>query len=232
MFGRFIDPELLLRTYRDPLAWVSFAADLLPVIGVIVFGWGAVPLVALYWLENLVVGAFNVLRMWATGLAGVSRLFGAVFMSGFFTIHYGMFCFVHGVFLRSFDAVSGDAGQFGGSSGMESPVGLVNWALSSGPQLPLFVAAIIGVNALFFAFDFIGRRQYEDSNSAKLLFQPYGRIVTLHIAILLGGGLAVALGQPLLGVLFLIVLRVIFGVALSMFRRSGLDKSGQTVGLG
>lgn len=225
MFGRFIDPELLLRTYRDPLAWVSFAADLLPVIGVIVFGWGAVPLVALYWLENLVIGAFNVLRMWATGLTGISRLFGAVFMSGFFTVHYGMFCFVHGVFLRSFDAVSGSSGAVSSNSGMDSPLGLVNWALSSGPQLPMFVMAIIGVNALFFVVDYIGRRQFADSNAAKLLFQPYGRIVTLHIAILFGGGLAVAMGEPLLGVLFLIVLRVIFGVALSMFRRLGLEKS-------
>ncbi len=219
MFGRFIDPELLLRTYRDPLAWVSLVADVLPVIGVIVFGWGAVPLVALYWLENLVVGVFNVLRMWATGLAHPSRWVAGVFLSVFFTVHYGMFCFVHGVFLRSFDAVSG-------SSGMESPIGLVNWALSTGPQLPWFVVAIIGVNALFFAVDYLGRRQFERGNPAKLLFQPYGRIVTLHIAILLGGGLAVAMGEPLLGVLFLIVLRVIFGVALSVFRRLGLDKSG------
>lgn len=215
----FIDPELILRTYRDPIAWVSFVADLLPIIGVIVFGWGAVPLVALYWLENLVIGGFNVLRMLTTGLASVPRLIGGIFTSVFFTVHYGMFCFVHGVFLRTFDAVPG-------RSGMESPMGLMNWALSSGSQLPVFVVAIIGVNALFFGIDHIGRRQFETVTPQQLLFRPYGRIVTLHIAILFGGGLTVAMGEPLLGVLFLIVLRVIFGVVLSVLRRLGLDKVG------
>lgn len=217
MFGRFIDPELLLRTYRDPLAMLSLVADLLPIVGVILFGWGAVPLVALYWLENLVIGGFNILRMLATGLVGPARMAGALFMSGFFTVHYGMFCFVHGVFLRSFDANSG-------SSVMETPVALVNWALSSGQSLPVFVLAIIAVNGAYYVVDFLGKGQYQRENVGKLLFEPYGRIMTLHIAILLGGGLAVAMGEPLLGVLLLIILRVVFGIGLSVLRRLRLDK--------
>jgi hypothetical protein len=50
------------------------------------------------------------------------------------------------------------------------------------------------------------------------MFSPYGRIVTLHIALLLGAGLTLSLGQPLWGVLLLIALRVIFGVFLSIQR--------------
>ena len=53
--NRFFDPDLFARAYRDPMAWLTLLVDLLPVIAVVFFGWKAVPLVALYWLENLVI---------------------------------------------------------------------------------------------------------------------------------------------------------------------------------
>ena len=56
MTSRFFDPSELVRAYRDPLSWVSLAVDLAPVWAVFVFGWTATPLVALYWLENIVIG--------------------------------------------------------------------------------------------------------------------------------------------------------------------------------
>ena len=59
----FLGPDLIARTYRDPIAVAVLLVDLLPILAVLVFGWGATPLVALYWLENLVIGMFTVLRM-------------------------------------------------------------------------------------------------------------------------------------------------------------------------
>ena len=55
------------------------------------------------------------------------------------------------------------------------------------------------------------------------MFAPYGRIVTLHVAIILGAFFSVATDQPLLGVLVLIVIRVVFGIVLSVLRRMKLD---------
>ena len=68
----FLDPSEVARAYRDPLSWVSLGVDLLPIIAVFAFGWGATPLVALYWLENLVIGAFTILRMIGTALSSIS----------------------------------------------------------------------------------------------------------------------------------------------------------------
>ena len=215
MKARFLDPSEVARAYRDPLSWVSLVVDLLPVIAVFAFGWSATPLVALYWLENLVIGAFTIFRMIGTALASVVSLAMSLFMVPFFFFHYGMFCFVHGIFIRAF-AASEDGGAF-------EPVSLIQWALGTAPEMLWFVAAIIGVSALYYVFDFLWRGDYKRSNPQAEMFSPYGRIVTLHIAILAGAGVAFSLNEPLAGVLLLIFIRVVFGMFLTVQRRRKRD---------
>lgn len=212
----FLDPSEVARAYRDPLSWVSLGVDLLPIIAVFAFGWGATPLVALYWLENLVIGAFTILRMIGTALASIVSLAMALFMVPFFFFHYGLFCFVHGVFLRLF------AGGEGGGDTM-APLPLIGWALGTAPEMLWFVAAIACVSALYYLVDFIGRGEFRTSNPQVEMFSPYGRIVTLHIAIILGAGVAFTLDEPLLGVLLLILIRVVFGIVTNVMRRRKRD---------
>jgi hypothetical protein len=38
-------------------------ANLVPLFGVVFLGWDAAAIVLLYWIENLIIGLFNVLRM-------------------------------------------------------------------------------------------------------------------------------------------------------------------------
>lgn len=224
MTARFFDPSELVRAYRDPLSWVSLAVDLAPVWAVFVFGWTATPLVALYWLENLVIGAFTILRMIGTALSSVVSLVMALFTVPFFFFHYGMFCFVHGIFVRAF-AVGGAGGEF-------EPVSLIQWALGTAPEMIGFVAAIAGVSLLYYVFDFLGRGEYKTSNPQAEMFSPYGRIVTLHVAILLGAGVAFTLNEPLAGVLLLIFIRVVFGIVMTVMRRRKRDAKVHAVATG
>ena len=220
--NRFFDPDLFARAYRDPMAWLTLLVDLLPVIVVVFFGWKAVPLVALYWLENLVIGAFTVLRMLGTIAANLLNIPIALFMVPFFTVHYGMFCFGHGIFLSAF--AGGEVSHAApGVSGMQM---LVDWALGTGPYMLWFVGAIILVNTLFYLVDFIGRGDFRNTQLPVEMFAPYGRIVTLHVAIILGAGLMLAFGQPLMGVLILIMLRVGFGMFLNMLRQRKIEGAG------
>jgi len=215
MTSRFFDPSELVRAYRDPLSWVSLAVDLAPVWAVFVFGWTATPLVALYWLENIVLGVFTILRMIGTALSSVVSLAMALFMVPFFFFHYGIFCFVHGIFVRVF-AGGGDGGEF-------EPVSLINWAIGTAPEMVGFVAAIAGVSLLYYVFDFLGRGDYKTSNPQVEMFSPYGRIVTLHVAIILGAGVAFSLDEPLAGVLLLIFIRVVFGIVMTVMRQRKRD---------
>lgn len=214
MTGRFFDPAEVARAYRDPLSWVSLSVDLLPVIAVLAFGWGATPLVALYWLENLVIGAVTIVRMLGTALSSLVNIGAALFTAPFFFVHYGMFCFVHGIFLQSFATGGGD---------FPGPLSLIGWAAGTAPQMLWFVGAIAGVSLLFLIVDFFGRGEYKTSNPAAEMFAPYGRIVTLHVAILLGAGVAFTLDEPLLGVLLLILIRVVFGIVMTVRRRRKRD---------
>ncbi|MEO0466690.1 MAG: DUF6498-containing protein [Pseudomonadota bacterium] len=216
-----IDPALLARTYRDPVALAFLITDLLPVISVLLFGWGAIPLVFLYWLENVVIGVVTIARMLAVGALNKDEsLPGAAGMSVFFTVHYGMFCFVHGVFLVMFAAMSvGD--MDGGHVG--SPASVLGFAIGVTETMGLFIALIFGVNALAFINDYIVGREAGDSTVQAEMMSPYGRIVVLHIGIFAGAGALIALGEPMVGVLALILLRVIWGVFLSVRRRLRLD---------
>ena len=215
LLGRFIDPDLLLRTYRDPLAWVGLVVGALPVLGIIMFGWGATPLVALYWLENLVIGGATLARMAAASVSKITAFFGGLFLVPFFTFHYGMFCWGHGTFLATF-------AQNGPKS--DDLTALVSWALGSGPHMTAFVGAIVAVSALFFVVDFIGKGEFRDAEPINLMFMPYGRIVVLHVAIILGAAFTIWADEPLIGVLGILMLRFVFGIVLAVMRRLRIDK--------
>ena len=221
-----VDPALLSRTYRDPLAIFGLAVDLLPVFAVLVLGWGAAPLVFLYWLENLVIGAMTVVRMLTVGVMnGVATVLGALFMSAFFTVHYGMFCFVHGIFLV---ALSTDMSQAttdgplnqGGFPGMDTMIG---YMLGSAPGMAMILAMILAFNVAVYLIDGLMRGDLRDSELNEEMGAPYGRIIVVHIGIFAGFGAMVVLGEPMLGVLGLILLRVIWGVFLAVRRRLRLD---------
>jgi len=73
----------------------------IPLVGVLAHHWTVFVVLLLYWCENVVVGAFNVLRMVCAypqvGIAWVGKLF----VIPFFMVHFGMFTFVHGMFVLS-----------------------------------------------------------------------------------------------------------------------------------
>ena len=55
---------------------------------------------ALFWFENVVIGGLNVMRMLVSGVRmGGAGVFGALFTGAFFTVHYGLFTLVHGMFV-------------------------------------------------------------------------------------------------------------------------------------
>ncbi len=219
----FLDPNTLARTYRDPVAWVILAVDLFPIWAVLTLGWGAAPLVFLYWLENLIIGAVALAKMIAASVREhVIGALGLLFIGPFFVFHYGMFCFVHGVFVSSFANMNTSGGP-----SFPTPVGLVQEALQSGASMPTFVLAIIALQIFLFVQDFILRGEYRESSIDQEMMKPYGRVIVLHIAIFAGAFAMVALGEPLWGVLALILLRAIWGVFLTVRRRLQIDGAAQ-----
>lgn len=213
-----ISPSLIARAYADPLSWLNLAVDLLPLWAILQFGWGATPLVALYWLENLVIGLFAAARMAGAGVTQLARgeVAGAAafFLVPFFCVHYGAFCWGHGVFIANFSNQD---------IGLPSPLALLYWALGTGPHMLWFLGAILAANLTVFLIDFIARGEITRTKLDAEMTAPYGRIVTLHVAIILGAMFAFGADEPLLGVLLLILIRVAFGILLALRHRMKRD---------
>ena len=84
-------------------AWVLIVANLLPVFGVFYWDWSVFNLLLVFWAENLIIGAFQILKMLMAGASGAGGrgLSHALFQVAFFAIHYGMFTLIHGAALRA-----------------------------------------------------------------------------------------------------------------------------------
>jgi hypothetical protein len=183
--------------------------NLIPVLGVLFGGWSAFALMLLYWLENVVIGVFNIARMIASGLAkGPAGIAACLFIVPFFAFHYGMFCMVHGIFVWvMFGQGFAHAGAVDGPFDLSN---LVGGTLAATPGLRAgFISILIWQSVLFFVF-FLGRGQFRHTDPMTQMAAPYGRIIVLHLTILGGGFIVMSLGQPLFGVLILALLKTGF----------------------
>ncbi len=169
--------------------------------GVLVLHWPVLSIMLLFWCENVLIGVFNVLRMLSTGVQrGAGAFAAAVGTSVFFTLHYGLFTLVHGLFVITLFSSLRD----GGSDDEFYAVLREAVLAESGFLVALAVLAVLQV------MDFVEWRSTPPpARPSDLMAAPYGRIVILHLTILFGGFLVMQLGTPAAGVLLLIALKLI-----------------------
>jgi hypothetical protein len=192
---------------RGLSAAALIVGNLVPLAGVLFWGWDVAAIVILYWSENLVVGAFTIVK-----LIHHSPL-GGLFSSAFFTVHYGGFCGVHGFFVL---ALTGH--EIGDPVGGEPwPLWLVFvqillnvcrqvLELAPGEWLIAFGALFIS-HGISLVANYFGRREFEGTTTQRLMQAPYKRIVLLHVAIIAGGFAVMALGSPMALLVILVMLK-------------------------
>lgn len=181
-------------------AWSPYAliaANVFPLAGVLLWDWDAAAIVVFYWSENLIIGALTLLKM--LHRSPVLGWFGGAF----FVVHYGGFCAVHGMLAMALMGV--DIGDPFEGIGLpfflifvELLIGVTRGVLETAPSDWLWGFVAIAVSHSFSLIaNYIGRREYENQTTQKLMMAPYRRIVILHLAILFGGWGTLALGSPL-----------------------------------
>ena len=208
---KLLDPGYWRRALSNPLVLLGFVIDLLPIYAVIFWGWNAIPLVMLYWMENVIAGVMTAPRLLVSGANfGWPGVIGGAFMTAFFAVHYGMFCFVHGVFLVAFASFNGPEGL--ASAPFMDIEGIFRFGLGSGEHIEWIIYAIVVFQLLVFAVEFIWKGEWKRTNPGQEMMAPYGRIVLLHIGIFAGAGALFFLGQPMAGVLALILFRAVWGI--------------------
>lgn len=218
---KLLDPAYWARALSNPLVVIGLIVDLLPVYAVLAWGWSAVPLVMLYWMENIVTGVMTIPRILVSGARyGVGGILGSAFLSAFFVVHYGLFCLVHGTFLVAFASFSNQ--QSDENMPFADLEGIFRYGLQSGLHVDWIIYAIAAFQVIVFVVEFIWKGEWRRSSPDKEMMAPYGRIVVLHLGIFVGAGALFLLGQPMVGVLALVVLRALWGL-LSNSRRFGMD---------
>lgn len=163
------------------------AANLIPIFGVFYWGWDVSAILILYWLENLVIGALNVPKIWLAQGERVQKLF----LIPFFIFHFGMFCFGHGHALESLFDIDLSPAMLGEST--------IKWALIS-----------MGLSHGFsMMVNFFGRQEYLNRTANKQMNMPYVRIFIMHLVVVLGGMLVKSFGAPIMALAVLVVIKII-----------------------
>ncbi len=180
-----------------PSLLVLGLANALPIAGVLLLGWKVFPLVLLYWLENVVVGGFNVGKLLLAQPQEPAYSVGKLFLIPFFVFHFGMFTLVHGVFVF---ALFGAKSLPRFDSLAKLPAAIRAYHLGWG------VLALVVSHGLSFYWNYFENGEYRRASLPILMMQPYARLVVLHLAVLFGGWIVLTLGSPLLPLLALLVL--------------------------
>jgi hypothetical protein len=182
-------------------AWMLLAANLVPVAGVLLWDWSVFALIALFWMENVIVGVFFALRMLCADPRDPALWAAKLFMLPFFCFHYGMFTAIHGMFVFSIFG-----GRAYGASGLQVLEPALHAARELGLWLPL--AALLASHGFSFLWNYLYRGEFRTAQLPRLMAKPYGRVVVLHVAIILGGIAAMALGSPVWALLVLLALKI------------------------
>jgi hypothetical protein len=212
--------DMVFRSPRADPAPLSVAAlvavNLLPLAGVLFWGWSLLDILLVYWLESGIVGLLNVPEiLLASGAADGSD--GSVELTvndrrvefvpptpaarptlhsenvplaGFFCLHYGVFWVVHGAFVLTFGLWA---------PGAFDPVDPSAVALGA--------ASLLVSHTASFVVNFVGAEEYREVTPMEQMFRPYGRVFVLHLTIIFGAILVSAFGAPALALAVLVLLK-------------------------
>jgi len=165
-------------------AYILIAANLFPVYGVLFLDWNLFQIIFLYWLESAVIGVYNIFRM-----IKINPKISLALVP-FFTVHFGIFMFVHLVFIVAF------ANMQNGS--------LVN----NSPSFLLALALLFISHGTSYCLNFLGKKEYLRKTIKQQMFIPYKRVVVMHLTLLFGFFLLLTIGQPIILLLLLIGLKI------------------------
>jgi hypothetical protein len=176
------------------------AANLLA-LGLVLAGLASVAgLVILYWAENVVIGVYTALRMLA---AGRDSLPEKIAKTAFFSVHYGMFCLVHGIFVTALFLPREQLKALHAGPQWSGPlvvfqelwIGVSAAGLFSPRALLLPLIALVVSHGVSYYQNYLRSGRYLNAGAQDSFWRPYPRMVLLHVCIIGGGFLIVNHGS-------------------------------------
>lgn len=194
-------------------------ANAIPLLGVLFLGWNVWNILVIYWIENGIVGVINVLKMSRADGSDAPPGSGPTFtLNGrpaaslskiaiipFFVMHYGLFWFVHGIFVLTLPLfMSMSPGS--SDTGMSLDVGAI-----------LLAAIALAVShGLSYWWNFVRGGEYRRVTPAGLMFAPYRRLIALHLTIIFGAMAMTFTGAPAAAVAILVAVKTVLDLGLHL----------------
>jgi len=154
--------------------------------------WGYYSVILIYWLEALIIGVYNLGRMfvvcwfgnplgkWVGIKNGLSRLVLSLVLGGFFVVKFGGLALGLGLLVM---AIPGFLAQRENTDEITA----ISHGLEAVGAGVLMAAGILFVShGVSFALNFLRRGEYKQSNAFVLLFKPYVRMVLVVVVLILG----------------------------------------------
>jgi hypothetical protein len=167
-------------------------ANLVPLAGVLFFGWDLGSIMVLYWIESGVIAFYTVLK-----IAIVGKL-AAIVAVPFFVGHFGGFMIAHFLLIYSLFLRGRSSEWVPGASAELYAIFTPIW---------ISIAALFISHGVSFFTNFIGEREYEAANVSGLMQAPYSRVIVMHMTLLLGGWIVMLIGMPAGALVVLLLLK-------------------------
>jgi len=197
------------------------AANTIPLWGVAFLNWDAFVIVALYWSENLIIGFYNILKIAfarPTNAPDIVTHLSKLFLIPFFIIHYGGFTAIHGLLVLLIFK-RGEGQLITGNAWpcvfifVQMLLGVIKQMLSVIPSAARpAIIALFASHGISFVYNYLLKGEFASVKPNQLMSAPYSRVVVMHISILAGGFLLVAIGSPVALLLMLVVLKTIVDI--------------------
>jgi len=197
---------------------ILILSNLVPLAGILFWGWDVFVLLCLYCLETAVIGFWTIMRA-ATmsrdpGSVAGRSIAGSLGLAGFFTLHSGLFMTVHMAFIYilfagPWEGKIHDARDF---------IRLI--VIGKDLWIPL-LALFVGQGAIFIndaVNRFVFAKAPANTDTGEIMGGFYTRIVIMHVAILGGAFIVQAIGTtaPLI---ILVLLKIVIEIRFQMQAR-------------
>ena len=201
------------------------AVNAIPIIGVAFWGWSLMMILVLYWIDSGIVGVINVFKiaraqggdgppMTVDGnrvtirVSGMAAGMGRAAVIGFFVLHYGLFWVVHGVFVFLLPVFAGL------STGFQS--GPMDFGPLPPDGLLLSGLLLAASHTASFFTNYVGRGEYLRATPLGQMMSVYGRVVALHVTIIVGAFVIGAFGAPIAALVLLVGIKTAIDLVLHL----------------
>lgn len=201
-----------LSELRTPAVLSLVVANLVPLFGVLCLQWEIFPLLFLYWVETVIIGALNVIKMLVSRSPEPARRLRKMVMIPLFILQFGSFAALYGVALLSMYTE-----VYATRMGREANLDLYGMSLgqimrATWGDVWKTALALLASHLFSFLWNYLGKGEFKRMSLRDLDRQPYSRILILH-GVILGGGIPIlVMGAPIMGVIALVVLKICFDV--------------------